>query len=239
MSDHAHGAHEHAGFPDPHTDPKEFWEERYGSGTPVWSGKVNTALESVARELTPGTALDLGSGEGGDVLWLASQGWTATGYDLSENAVALARAAARTAEAAGTVPADRAFFEIVDLSEWAAGTSAGDVPAGDRFDLVTASFLQSPVVLARTEVLRAAAAHVAPGGHLCVVAHAEPPQWVRPEAMSAHQEVPTPESDLAALALDREGWTVEIAEVRTREGLAPTGEPTVWKDSVVLVRRNA
>ena len=36
--------------------------------------------------LTPGRALDLGAGEGGDALWLAGQGWRVTATDVSQTA---------------------------------------------------------------------------------------------------------------------------------------------------------
>ena len=63
------------------------WEQRYADRPQVWSGRVNAALEEVVRTLPPGTALDIGSGEGGDVIWLASRGWRATGLDASKTAV--------------------------------------------------------------------------------------------------------------------------------------------------------
>jgi tRNA1(Val) A37 N6-methylase TrmN6 len=39
-------------------------------------GQPNPLLVRYAADLTPGAALDVGSGEGADVLWLASRGWT-------------------------------------------------------------------------------------------------------------------------------------------------------------------
>ena len=51
------------------------WEERYAGPEQVWSGNPNTQLVTEASRLTPGTALDVGCGEGGDVIWLAQQGW--------------------------------------------------------------------------------------------------------------------------------------------------------------------
>lgn len=50
--------------------PADLWEQRYASSDRVWSGLVNHALADIARTLTPGRALDLGCGEGGDAVWL-------------------------------------------------------------------------------------------------------------------------------------------------------------------------
>ena len=70
----------------------EFWDERYSSADRIWSGNPNPHLVTVAAHLTPGTALDVGSGEGADAIWLASHGWTVTAIDISQ--VALDRSAA-------------------------------------------------------------------------------------------------------------------------------------------------
>jgi len=53
---------------------QEFWDERY-SGSPIFSGNPNPWLVHHAGDLAPVAALDVGSGEGADVLWLASRGW--------------------------------------------------------------------------------------------------------------------------------------------------------------------
>ena len=53
---------------------RRFWEERYSSSGRTWSGRVNAQLAEVAAGLPPGSALDLGSGEGADALWLAAHG---------------------------------------------------------------------------------------------------------------------------------------------------------------------
>jgi hypothetical protein len=42
------------------------WDERYSGDGQIWSGDPNVQLVAKASELTPGTALDLGCGEGGD-----------------------------------------------------------------------------------------------------------------------------------------------------------------------------
>jgi len=90
----------------------EQWETRYAASTKVWSGRPNATLTRVASTLSVGRALDLGCGEGADVIWLASQGWDAVGIDLSPTAVRRASAAARQAGVSG------ARFESADLNTW-------------------------------------------------------------------------------------------------------------------------
>lgn len=213
--------HQHAARgPAPSTDdPTEFWENRYGEKDAIWSGRPNRMLVDTVADLTPGRALDLGCGEGGDAIWLAERGWVVTGVDISPTAVARATRAA----------ADRglpATFRTVDLETWR---------TSDTFELVTACFLQSPLAFGREQVLRRAAGLVAPGGHLLSVAHAAAPPW---SGMAADPTMvfPTPDGDLAALALGA-GWEVLIAQVRTRPATGPDGQEATLDDSVLLVRR--
>src|ERR1700761_7782455 len=78
------------------------WDERYAGEGKVWSGRPNPQLVAEVSGIEPGTALDVGCGEGGDVIWLAEQGWRVTGADFSANGLARA---ARHADEAGV--ADR------------------------------------------------------------------------------------------------------------------------------------
>ena len=80
------------------SDPfsQESWDERYRSRSALWSRNPNPYLVAEAGDLTPGTALDVGAGEGADAIWLASRGWRVTAVDLS--AVALERASAHASE---------------------------------------------------------------------------------------------------------------------------------------------
>jgi hypothetical protein len=55
---------------DPNRTAEEFWEEHYRARDRVWSGRANAVLVEVVADLPPGTALDLGCGEGGDAIWL-------------------------------------------------------------------------------------------------------------------------------------------------------------------------
>lgn len=199
----------------------EFWEERYATADRVWSGRVNRVLADVVAGLEPGTALDLGCGEGADVIWLASQGWQATGLDVS------ATAAARATEAAASAGvADRARFLAAD---------AADFETTEAYDLITASFLHSSATAPRSEILRRAAEWVAPGGLLLSITHAAPPPWA--EAHAHKHRFLTAAEEVAALALDPEAWEVLVAEERAREVTAPSGEPATLDDGVVLLRR--
>jgi len=55
-----------------------FWEEFYRKQERVWSGNPNAILVREVTGLDPGTALDLGCGEGADAIWLAQHGWRVT-----------------------------------------------------------------------------------------------------------------------------------------------------------------
>lgn len=222
MTAHHHASHTHApapAEPDPELSPTEYWEQRYSGSERIWSGKVNATMASVVAELAPGTAIDLGCGEGGDVLWLAEQGWTALGLDISATAVGRAR------DEAAARGLDGASFEAVDLDAWE--------PEPASVDLVTASFFQSNVALDRTAILRRASAAIRSGGHLVIVSHAAPPSWAtdHPARMVGAQE------DVAQLALPDDAWEVRIAEDRPRAATAPDGSAGEHLDAVVLLRR--
>lgn len=76
------------------------WDRFYigdGDDTPHWSGQPNPSLVTEASTLHPGRALDVGCGEGGDAIWLASHGWQVTAIDPSRVALGRAQAAARAA----------------------------------------------------------------------------------------------------------------------------------------------
>ncbi|WP_458041972.1 MULTISPECIES: class I SAM-dependent methyltransferase [Bacteria] len=206
--------------------PIDFWEQRYSGTGRVWSGRVNATLAAIAGEFTPGRALDLGCGEGGDAIWLAEHGWYATGVDLSPTAINRARAAAAERKLH-----DRTTFVSADLA-----ADLSTYTDDDSYDLVMASFLQSPVELPRERILHAATGFVAPGGRLLVVGHAAAPAWAPPEFVQ-HAVFPTPDGDLAALRLDATQWWTLVCEVREREVTAPDGSDAVLLDSVVLVQR--
>jgi 2-polyprenyl-3-methyl-5-hydroxy-6-metoxy-1,4-benzoquinol methylase len=95
MHEHEHG--ERFGTPAQTAEWDSRYSERNGA---LWSGQPNGRLVAEAAGLTPGRALDIGCGEGADAIWLATIGWTVTAIDVSEVAVARARAAAEQIGAA-------------------------------------------------------------------------------------------------------------------------------------------
>ena len=151
MSEHAHG-----------TGPvfdAGFWDQRYRSSRQVWSGDPNPQLVAEVVGLPPGRALDVGSGEGADAIWLARGGWAVVAADISGVAVARGQQHARDTDPAA---AARIEWQQVDL--------LARPPAPGSFDLVSAQYMQLPRE-PRTKLFTAPAASVRAGGTLLVVGH--------------------------------------------------------------------
>lgn len=212
-------------------DHAQTWNQRYQESERMWSGKVNTGLESMVSSLEPGTALDLGCGEGADVVWLAEQGWYATGVDISSVAIERATEAAR----ARKLTPEQAQFITADVTTW---------QSPEAFDLVNAAFLHSHTTFDRAAALDTAKRHVAPDGYLVVISHATFPPWAKAHHESEDHDHPeheatTPESELALLELDPAEWTVEVAELRARQAIGPDGQHATLDDTIILARRSA
>lgn len=203
------------------TEPAAFWEARYRDTDRVWSGRPNALLVREVADLKPGTALDLGCGEGADAVWLASRGWQVTGVDIS--ATALERAALHAADAG-----------VGDRTAWERHELGRTFPEG-TYDLVNAQYLQSPVAFDQQGVLRRAAEAVAAHGTLLIVMHAGWPSWQTEPPFEA--VFPTLESVLAELALPDADWSVETAETVRRTSVSPDGEEGFREDNVWRIRR--
>jgi 2-polyprenyl-3-methyl-5-hydroxy-6-metoxy-1,4-benzoquinol methylase len=194
------------------------WDERYSGEGKVWSGEPNPQLVAEVSGIEPGTALDVGSGEGGDVIWLARQGWRVTGADFSANG--LARAAAHAAEAG---VGERAEWWQVDAREFDA--------AGRTWDLVTTHFLHPPDGGMLAVVARLATA-VAPGGHLLVVGHAPSERFA--QMSESHRRAMFLAADL--LPALPEDFEPLVVEQRPRT-VSRDGETIEIEDSTLLARR--
>jgi len=161
----------------PRSEPavqRRFWDERYRSAGADWSGEPNTQLVAETAGLAPGSALDTGSGEGADALWLAGRGWQVTAVDVSR--VALDRSAARAAPV-GAAVAGRLRWQHQDLLTWS--------PPASAYDLVTAQLMHLPTA-AMNALVRRLATSVAPGGTLLIVGYA--PSDEHTAGMTAHYQ---------------------------------------------------
>lgn len=194
-----------------------FWNERYGSQERLWSGNPNVRLVEEAADLPPGTALDIGCGEGADAIWLASRGWQVTGTDIST--VALDRAAAHAGDLTIT-------WLRADLLSW--------TPRPAAYDLVSAHFMQLPPAL-REPLFSTWAAAVSPGGSLLIVGHHPSDMHV-----TAHRpdmpELFYTADDVAAL-LNHDDWEIVTNTAPARTITDPDGNEITFHDAVLRARR--
>jgi SAM-dependent methyltransferase len=72
----------------------ERWNRILTAPTPKFNTKPNAFLVEMIKGVPPGKALDVGMGQGRNALYLAQQGWDATGFDPADKAVAAAKAEA-------------------------------------------------------------------------------------------------------------------------------------------------
>lgn len=199
--------------------PSAFWQ-RFYEDRDRWSGNPNAALVDEVSDLPPKRVLDLGCGQGADAIWLAARGWAVTAVDIAQNALD------RAAEHARDAGVDAAI-------RWERHDLTAEFPTGP-FDLVSACFLQSPVELPRERVLRQAAAEVAPGGRLLIVAHARMPPWVDP---AKHPAQPGLDETLTRLALSDSEWIVETRREIIHTITSKAGQEGTRSDIVLRLRR--
>jgi thioredoxin reductase/SAM-dependent methyltransferase len=199
------------------------WEEQYRSRPSLWSGRPNPPLVEHAADLAPGSALDVGCGEGADAIWLATLGWRVTAVDLS--ATALERAAGHAA-AAGA--------DVASRVEWLRADVTAGMSEGKTYDLVTSHFLHLDGDQRRELFARLATA-VAPGGTLLLVGHdlSDPDSGAR----RPHQPDLFFTADQVAASLDPGDWDVVVAEARPRPAHAHEGDVETVHDAVLVARR--
>ena len=198
------------------------WDHRY-DGDRMWSGNPNGSLVNEVGSLAPGTALDVGAGEGGDAIWLAEQGWQVTANDISQRA--LDRVAAEAQRRDLRVDCLRADANTIG----AFGTEA--------FDLVTAHYASIPRAPDARNARNLLDA-VAPGGTLLVVGHDLEPMRV-PIDTHEHSRPFDPDAylrvdDVAAVLANAPGWEIQVHETRPRPAGAASSHHV---DDVVLRAR--
>jgi thioredoxin reductase/protein-L-isoaspartate O-methyltransferase len=200
------------------------WDHRY-AGERLWSGNPNGTLVHEVSGLTPGRALDVGAGEGGDAIWLAEQGWRVTASDISQRALDRVEA-----------EAERRGLPVECLQ---ADANAPAPFAPGAYDLVSAQYAsipRTPDSRAVRNLLRA----VAPGGTLLVVSHDLEPMRT-PIDTHAQSRPFDPDAyvrtdDVLAVLTDAPGWEVELHAARPRPpGAASAGHHVA--DVVLRARR--
>lgn len=195
------------------------WDEFYasdGDGVPQWSGRPNGTLVAEVADLLPGTALDVGCGEGADAIWLARQGWQVTGLDPSQVALDRAEAAAQAAH-----------IEVT----WVHAGLLGMPDGTGVHDLVTAHY----PVLAHTDdnaAINMLVEAVAPRGTLLFVHHE-----IDPAHGDEHRFDPADHVMPADVAAHLDGgWEIQVHESRLRTGPVPPGTHHI-RDLVLRARR--
>ncbi len=182
------------------------WDRRYAEAKFVWTVDPSRFLVEEAAGLPAGWTLDLACGEGRDAVWLAQRGWEVVGVDFSAAGIAKARALATER---GVNP------------QWIVADLLAYQPEPRAYDLVTVLYLQLPAGH-RTPIIRRAAAAVAPGGTLLVVAH----DRINLEHGHGGPQDPTvlyTADDIAADLADS-GMRVERADRVQRPVTTPDGE---------------
>jgi SAM-dependent methyltransferase len=131
------------------------WDRRYAGTALLWSAEPNQFVVEQVAGLPPGRALDIGSGEGRNSVWLATHGWRVTGVDFSSVGLGKAR------ELAHRFGATPEWIEA-DLTRW--------TPEFAAYDLILVCYVHLKPD-ERRSLLRAASAALVPGGTLLVLGH--------------------------------------------------------------------
>lgn len=193
------------------------WDDRYAaaasSDSTVWSLTPNAWIaETIDRlALQPGTAIDLGSGEGRNALWLAQRGWQVTAVDFS--AVAL-----RTGETRAEQLGVEVRWERADVTTWVSPVLV---------DLVVIAYLQLEAS-DLADVITAAAGSLEPGGHLVLIGH----DLDNLERGVGGPQEPAVLHTVAALRAAAGDLTIELCD----QVLRPVGDAHAI-DAVLIARR--
>jgi SAM-dependent methyltransferase len=123
------------------------WNRILTAAKPGFNTNPNAFLVEMIKGRTPGTALDVGMGQGRNAIYLARQGWTVTGFDPADRAVGLAQETA--AKLGVTLTTLVQGYEDFDFGE-------------NRWDLIVLSYVGAREVAA--QVVRA----LRPGGIVVV-----------------------------------------------------------------------
>jgi SAM-dependent methyltransferase len=192
------------------------WDERYAGPELVWGSGPNCFVAEELAALPPGRAIDLGTGEGRNAIWLAERGFTVTAVDFSR--VGLARAAGLAAERGVSV--DWVHADLLDYQ-----------PTPGGYDLVLIAYIQLPADRL-TALARTAGAALAPGGTLLAVGHDRDNLTCGHAGPKDLSVLWTPQIVTAGLT----GLTIQQAEQVDRTVATPEGARTAIDTLVRAVR---
>lgn len=186
---------------------RDEWNDRWNAPDWVAGPDPHLLLVNEVQHLRPGSAIDLGCGNGRDSVWLAEHGWAVTGVDFSDVALEKARALAR----------DRGVtvrWEQADLLRFAP-------PQG--FDLVVIMYIHFPPAKRRL-LLRMAARALNPGGTLVMVGYHPDHRHARWPNMRDRRRLLSPRTIATEL---REVHVVKAARVVSEEWSASGVRQTI------------
>ena len=162
------------------TDTPGFWNEIWAGIEDCGSGS-DEILRDQVEHLTPGRALDIGCGTGGNAMWLTKQGWQVTAVDYSMVAIEKARRlAAERGVKVELVVADASLYQ-----------------PQQRYDLITCFYIQL-FPQQRANMLANMSKALAPGGTFLFISHDKsgpPSGWSEEDLLS----LTTPEEVAAEL----------------------------------------
>ena len=131
----------------------------YQSSNPEFETQPNTLLVSTVEGRKPGSALDIGMGQGRNSLFLALKGWDVTGFDVSDEGLEAAR---RNAE--------RADVKLNAVHESDEAFDYGS----DRWDLIV--FVYNPLPVTSTAWVERLHKSLKAGGLIVIESHATDPR---------------------------------------------------------------
>jgi SAM-dependent methyltransferase len=132
---------------------QDFWNGKFSDPKTQFIREPSRLLADAIRGRSPGRALDLGMGEGRNTIFLAQQGWDATGVDISDVAVAQAKQRAANLQV-------KISTTIEDLDQYRFGVN--------NWDLIAVFYVHAWYRGARPSSTEKLIAALRPGGLLVI-----------------------------------------------------------------------
>jgi len=135
------------------TADKDYWNKIFADPKTQFNRQANKFLIDAIRDRKPGSAIDLGMGEGRNALLLAQSGWRVTGVDLSN--VAVERAKKRAAELGVSLEAHAEDLDKFDIGS-------------ERWDLITVFYMHAWYHLSKLPMAKRLREALRPGGLIVI-----------------------------------------------------------------------